>query len=367
MGIGKPFWWVVRQYLPALLILIVTALLSFSCIFVESMSSAIDSVLVLLGSGDVLVTEDFDRGLLSEGSIVFETESADAIAASDDKVVLLSLKGVDEDYFYAERAGRLKVKGVENTTGLKGIMLSEIEMAELGVHLGDKVSLMLYDGKRGRARPVILFVEGSYSSGYREFDASLAYTSKDVAESGVSYEIVTDEDANTLEARLRSEGYNAYSYRNLYPSLYDNLTLSVRLLSFIVVGIASLSGFFALSVSAECIERDRRDIAGLFVVGFSPDDIVKGYRLISFGLVAVSSVLGTAIGIASSYLLSPLLSSLDPVKHPALQNYILDFSVTVPPEKLALMVLALLFTSYASLLVALKRSIFSDLHGALVS
>ena len=45
----------------------------------------------------------------------------------------------------------------------------------------------------------------------------------------------------------------------------------------IVVLVGILAGFFAISISSEYIERDRRDIAGILLLGIKRDDVVKTF------------------------------------------------------------------------------------------
>lgn len=359
--------WIVRSYLPSLLILFITTALVFALIFVSSISAATDEALQLLGYGSVMVQSEVPSELLPSDAQVFTSSSSSALASSESDVALLSLKGVEEGYFTAEKAEFLRLSRVENDTSLRNIILSSLTASALGVSPGDRLTVLIYDEELGRARPVYLFVSGTYSSGYSEFDSALAFTDSSVTSGTTVYEILTAEDPDRLVATLRESGYNARSYREIYPALWQNINLSVALLDVIVVFVALLAGFFAISISAEYIDRDSRDIASMMISGCSSADIVTCYRRITLYVTLIASVLGSLLGIGLSYALMPLISSLDPAKYPALQNYVLSFKVLLPLPLILILLLALLLSAYVSLRLSLKRYVSSSLSRALIS
>lgn len=366
-GLGQSLHWCLRSYLPSLLIFFITLALAFALVFVYSVSDATEEVLRYLGSGDVAVYEEVPQSYLPSDAKLYKVASSGGVAYSADNTALLGIRSVSSDYFFEERRERMKLELADNTTTLGGIIISRETADELGVTLLDRIAVMMYEEENGRARPYYLLVEGLYSSGYSEFDSVQAYTTSALSSSSVSYEIFTEADASELALKLRSAGYAAQSSRELYSSIWSNIELSVSLLSVIVIFVAVLAGFFAISISAVYIERDSRDIASLMLVGFSKSDIVCCYRRITITAVAVSALLGMAAGVLLSYGTAPLLSSLDTVKYPALGNYVLSFSVHVPLVMLICLYLSLLLASYISLKVTLSRYVFSSLKEALVS
>lgn len=367
IGAGQRAGWIIRSYLPSLLILFITMALVFALIFVSSISAATDEALQLLGYGSVLVQSEVEPSLLPSDAEVFTSRSASALASSEEDVALLSLKGVDEGYFTEEKSRFLRLSLIENDTTLKSIILSSLTASSLGVAPGDRLTLLIYDEELGRARPVYLFVSGTYSSGYAEFDSALAYTDSSVTSGPVVYEILTKSDPDALASELRSAGYNARSYREIYPALWQNINLSVALLDVIVVFVALLAGFFAISISAEYIDRDSRDIASMMISGCSSADIVTCYRRITLYVTLISSLIGALLGIVLSYVVMPIISSLDPSRYPALQNYVLSFKVTLPLPLIILLLAALLLSAYVSLRISLRRYVSASLSRALVS
>lgn len=366
-GAGQSASWCLRSYLPAMLIFFITLALAFALVFVYSVSDATEDVLRYLGSGDVTAYTRIPSAELPPDARVYTVSTSGGVAYSADGTALLSIKSVEPDYFFDERRERMDLELVENTTTLGGVIISRQIASELGVSLADRIAVMMYEEEYSRARPFYLFVEGIYSSGYAEFDSIQAYTTSALSSAGESYEIFSSADSEELALELRSKGYSVRSSRELYSSIWGNIELSVSLLSVIVVFVAVLAGFFAISISAVYIERDSRDIASLMLVGFSRSSIVSCYRRITIAAVAISAALGMIAGVLLSYLTAPILSSLDTVKYPALGNYVLSFSVHVPSAMLLCLYAALILASYISLKITLSRYIFSSLKEALVS
>jgi len=366
-GRGQSFTWLMKSYLPSLLIFFITLTLSFALIFVSSMSKAIDRTLQLLGSGTAVSYSPVELSQLPPASSVSKVETTGALAYSQSQNTLVNVKGVDSAYFTSEKEDILKMRRCENDTSLRGVILSELIASKLEVTLGDRVAMLLYDKSLDRTRPVYLFIEGIYSSGYNEFDEALVFTDIEVVDGITSYEILSSLPEEELLDALADEGISAIGYKNLYHSIYENIRLSVSLLNLIVVFVALLAGFFALSVSIEYVQRDKKDIAGMLLIGFSREDVVKSYIRITMSAVVTSVVLALLGGIGLSYLIQPVLSSLDVVAFPALQNYVISFEVSIPFGMLILLLSATCLTSYLSLHLSLRKYVFSSLKEALVS
>ena len=362
IGKGQKISWCLKSYLSCLLVLLVSASLAFTLVFVSSMTKAIDSTLQSLGSGSIAVYDTLPDVEI-EGSVK-KTERAGGLLYSKDKSQIVYIKGTEEDYFTPDISSFIKLESVENNTGLKGIRISRIMASRLGAHLGDKLTVMLYDTALGRVRPVLVFLEGTYSSGYNEFDSNLAYTSIDVTDGQIVYEIRCEDVDKTL-SKLLLEGADAVSYKSLYRSIYNNLATSKDLLLVITILVAFLAGFFSISVSYEYIERDRRDIGGLLMLGFEKRSIIASYRYITLISVGISALVGEVVGILLSFFVSPILSNLDITRYPVLQNYVLSFEIVIPFKTLSLLFIALILSSYLSLRFALTRRVFSSLSSAL--
>ena len=111
-GSGQSVLWIVRSYLPSLLIVFITAILTFALIFVSSMSEALEDTLVNLGSGNITVYSDVDPSLLREGERAFSVETCSAVVAGEDGTALVQVKGVDEGYFFSEKRDVMNLQTV---------------------------------------------------------------------------------------------------------------------------------------------------------------------------------------------------------------------------------------------------------------
>ena len=142
IGKGQKISWCLKSYLSCLLVLLVSAALAFTLVFVSSMTKAIDSTLQSLGSGSIAVYDTLPDVEI-EGSVK-KTERAGGLLYSKDKSQIVYIKGTEEDYFTPDISSFIKLESVENNTGLKGIRISRIMASRLGAHLGDKLTVMLY-------------------------------------------------------------------------------------------------------------------------------------------------------------------------------------------------------------------------------
>ena len=143
--------WIIKSYLPSLLIVFIMVVLVFALIFVSSMSKAIEDTLVYLGSGNITAYSSLEDIVFKEDEKVFEVSSASAMIASSSSTALINLKGVGSDYFFEEKVDKLNLETVENNTTLNSVYLSKTIANSLNVDLGDKVSVLIFDKEAGRA------------------------------------------------------------------------------------------------------------------------------------------------------------------------------------------------------------------------
>ena len=336
-GRGQALSWRVRAMLSTLLLLFISFALAFSIVLIESMAQGLDDVLQLLGGGSVIAYDRPDDGLLESDDHVFRFQTTSALASSGTDSALVTLRGVDDDYFFPRRSRALDLETIDNPTSLEGVTISRMLAEHLAVDAGDRIAMMVYDASIGRVRPVLLFIEGIYSTGYGEYDEVLAFTSTDVVRGEDFWEIVTREDPDELVRKLRSSAIEAYSYR------------------------------FAVSLGAEYVERDRRDIALMMLCGHGDADMAHCYVAITMRRVLAALVCGMLIGIGAACVFIPLLSRLDAWSIPALQSYVTNMDVHVPVTTIVLVAAALALSAYVSLRISLHRGVGVSLYRALVS
>ena len=61
--------WTLSSLLPALLIFLITAVLVFAMVFISSMTTAIDRMIIMLGSSSIVTGEEVDVSSWSGASI----------------------------------------------------------------------------------------------------------------------------------------------------------------------------------------------------------------------------------------------------------------------------------------------------------
>ena len=178
-GRGQSLSWKVRAMLSTLLLLFISLVLSFSIVLIESMAQGLDDVLQLLGGGSVIAYDRPQDGLLSPEDHLSRVQTTSALASSATGSALVTLRGVDDDYFFPRRSRVLDLETIDNPTTLEGVTISRMLARELGVGLGERIAMMVYDASIGRVRPVLLFIEGTYSTGYGEYDGTLIVLASD--------------------------------------------------------------------------------------------------------------------------------------------------------------------------------------------
>ena len=108
-GRNQSLSWIIKSYLPSLLIVFIMVVLVFALIFVSSMSKAIEDTLVYLGSGNITAYSSLEDIVFKEDEKVFEVSSASAMIASSSSTALINLNGVGSDYFFEEKVDKLNL------------------------------------------------------------------------------------------------------------------------------------------------------------------------------------------------------------------------------------------------------------------
>ena len=163
--------YVLSTLTPLVLVLLVTSILVFSLVFISSISSAIDRMIVLLGSSSLVSESRIDKSFLPSGSHIDEVRRGEGILYSENSESLVYMKGVDEDYFNEERRIGLNLS-IGSFEG-NWILLSKNLASALGVAQGEKMTLLLYQDDIGRTRPFLVTVSGVFDSGYAQLDRYL--------------------------------------------------------------------------------------------------------------------------------------------------------------------------------------------------
>ena len=355
-GRGMGVKWTLSSLLPALLIFLITAVLVFAMVFISSMTTAIDRMIIMLGSSSIVTGEEVDVSSWS-GASINKTREGEGVVFTEEGKSIIRLKGVNESYLQGEREEALKI--VRSGEEVKNAIIVSTTLArKLNLELGSSMTMMLYEKEKNRTRPILMTVTGIFDSGYAQLDRYLAYVDFSLLDGEEEWEILLDQK-DDLEKRcqeLDGLGISYKTYREKYSALYLNVRQSVSILYLILAFVALLAAFFSTDIVSVYLSRDRQDIAALRLLGMEEKRIRRIYLSLSLFAVAVSALGGTVLGLLLG-LLSPSLIRIVASYNPGLvEYYISSFSVTVPTMELLLMVLAMVVLSAITLFISLSTS-----------
>ena len=355
-GRGMGVKWTLSSLLPALLIFLITAVLVFAMFFIPSMTTAIDRMIIMLGSSSIVTGEEVDVSSWS-GASINKTREGEGVVFTEEGKSIIRLKGVNESYLQGEREEALKI--VRSGEEVKNAIIVSTTLArKLNLELGSSMTMMLYEKEKNRTRPILMTVTGIFDSGYAQLDRYLAYVDFSLLDGEEEWEILLDQK-DDLEKRcqeLDGLGISYKTYREKYSALYLNVRQSVSILYLILAFVALLAAFFSTDIVSVYLSRDRQDIAALRLLGMEEKRIRRIYLSLSLFAVAVSALGGTVLGLLLG-LLSPSLIRIVASSNPGLvEYYISSFSVTVPTMELLLMVLAMVVLSAITLFISLSTS-----------
>ena len=355
-GRGMGVKWTLSSLLPALLIFLITAVLVFAMVFISSMTTAIDRMIIMLGFSSIVTGEEVDVSSWS-GASINKTREGEGVVFTEEGKSIIRLKGVNESYLQGEREEALKI--VRSGEEVKNAIIVSTTLArKLNLELGSSMTMMLYEKEKNRTRPILMTVTGIFDSGYAQLDRYLAYVDFSLLDGEEEWEILLDQK-DDLEKRcqeLDELGISYKTYREKYSALYLNVRQSVSILYLILAFVALLAAFFSTDIVSVYLSRDRQDIAALRLLGMEEKRIRRIYLSLSLFAVAVSALGGTVLGLLLG-LLSPSLIRIVASSNPGLvEYYISSFSVTVPTMELLLMVLAMVVLSAITLFISLSTS-----------
>ena len=354
-GRGMGVKWTLNSLVPALLIVLITALLVFAMVFISSMTSAIDRMIVMLGSGNIVLYDDYDISGWN-GADKYHVNSSSGVVFSDNGKSLVNIKGIEDGYFYGERGETLKLSTIESTAR-NPIIVSKTLAERMKLDFGDTMTLMVYEEEKNRARPVLVTVTGIFDSGYAQLDRYLCYVDYSLLGGDGEWEVVL-QDNNETDKRaqeLWEKNIWCETYKDKYSSLYLNVQQSVTILYVILVSVALLAAFFSTDIVHVYLSRDWRDIAALSILGMAKERIRRIYLILSLRSVMAASLLGTIIGLVLGSL-SPLLIKAVAISNPGLvEYYISSFSVKVPWSAIILMILAMTLLSLLTLFISIRK------------
>lgn len=346
-----------------ILISLVVMLLVLSQILVESMSQGIVSRYALLGSGNIRTSSGEDvssYGFIEQADDVFV---ASALAYGKENTQIVSLKGVDDNYFSGIRESVISLETTDELSSLDNIYLSKTLSKKLNIKLGEKIAIVSDNGS-SKIYPKLCFVKGIYDSGYKELDQYLIFTDKSLiskiyGDNVYSYkEIILNNSITTDEALsiFNRANISALAWYEIENDLYNNLLISRLTLLIVFIVIALLSGFFVSSIASDLISSSHSNIAIEKLLGLHSNKIILVY-FIAIELITILSIItGLILGIILSYIFPLVLGELSLQSIPSLSWYLLDFNIIIPIKEILMIVLSLLSISIISVLVSLART-----------
>jgi len=246
-----------------------------------------------------------------------------ALVSTDRADAFISIKGIDPalepmvtDLGRSMRSGSLTALGDQSADGRPGILLGKDLAGQLGVEVGDTVTLLTPQGTLSPMgvlpRSRIARVEGIYSLGLLEFDSaygfvSLAFAQRllakdkpDLIQLKVSDIYDAPAIADRLVASLGKE-YMAQDWSDINGPLFsalwlEKMAISITILLIVVVGALNIISSLVLLV----MEKSR-DIAILKTMGTPPARVMRIFMLQGTIIGVVGTAIGGALGLALCY------------------------------------------------------------------
>ena len=289
-----------------------------------------------------------------------------ALVSTDRADAFISIKGIDPalepmvtDLGTSMRSGSLAALDNESSDGRPGILLGKDLAGQLGVEVGDTVTLLTPQGTLSPMgvlpRSRIARVVGIFSLGLLEFDSaygfvSLAFAQRllakdkpDLIQLKVSDIYDAPAIADRVVATLGKE-YVAQDWSDINGSLFsalwlEKMAISITILLIVVVGALNIISSLVLLV----MEKSR-DIAILKTMGTAPGRVMRIFMLQG----TIIGVVGTAIGGVLGLVLCYTFDRYRLIQIPIDVYQISYVPFVVEPLDFTAVILAALFICFAS-------------------
>ena len=237
-----------------------------------------------------------------------------ALVSTDRADAFISLKGIDPepeplvtDLGRSMQSGSLTALGVDSEDGRPGILLGKDLAGQLGVQVGDTVTLLTPQGTLSPMgvlpRSRIARVVGIYSLGLLEFDSaygfvSLAFSQRLMAKDRpdlIQLKVADIYAAPALADRLvegLGGGYVAQDWGDINGPLFSALWLERMAISIAIFLIVIVGALNIISSLVLLVMEKSRDIAILKTMGTSAGRVMRIFMLQG----TIIGVVGTAIG-----------------------------------------------------------------------
>ena len=202
----------------------------------------------------------------------------------------------------------------ELAPGSDKVILGRLLAANLGVDVGDRVSLWLPKIEDGRpsVRPASFEVAAIFEAGVQDHDANLALISLADASGlkglggrpqGLAVRLADPLRAPEVESRLAAElgtGFAYTSWTETHRSLFRAMHIEKTMMTIILMFIVGVAAFNIVTSLMMVVNEKEQDIAILRTCGLEPARVVR----IFFVQGAVIGLLGTLVGIGLGLVLA---------------------------------------------------------------
>lgn len=283
--------------------------------------------------------------LAATATLAYKDKSDNVVMSGIDPVQANKISNID----------KYMVQGkIESILGGKRIVMGAPLAKKLKVKVGDTVQAKFPD-----AVPMRLLVSGLFSFGYKEVDEGVTYISLDTAREFLGEgDVVTSidiklEDAFQAEAsakELRSFGYNAKDWQELFPDIVRTLAFERTQNNITMLLLMIIATFGIASIMNMLVQEKTREIGMLMAMGATPANIQRLFLIES----ALLGFLGALAGCVLGYVVSINLMG---VQIPDNMGQMMDLPIAINPvDFVVFTLLAVLLSTIAGYYPARKAS-----------
>lgn len=261
-----------------------------------------------------------------------------ALAAGNGIRTGATVRAVRKNIFSDVESFSSLFKLVEGSTSLeneRSAVLCEKIAGTLGVHAGDKLSLISISKVGEVMVPKMreFTVEGIVSSGYQELDAlwvfiplPTGYDFLSVKSSQFIFGLVTEDSFSPSLMKIKAavsrnirgmdsdptlEHSRVYTWNELNAAEYENFASTKILLLLIMLLIVLVASVNISSALVMVVMERRREIAILKSMGASEEGIKMSFILVGFASGAGGTLIGIPLGLLAAVNINPLISIME--------------------------------------------------------
>ncbi|MDR2216172.1 MAG: lipoprotein-releasing ABC transporter permease subunit [Nevskiaceae bacterium] len=337
----------------AALIVILSVMNGFEAELRSRLLSLSSPVRVEMAGGDAAALDALRPALADVAGVTAVTHFAElqVLAVRQPEMLPVVLRGVDAQAFDAMRA-LLFDEAVGADVPGEGLVLGDLVAAQLGVNVGDTITLLVPDVREGglpAARLREFTVTGRFEAGLQEHDGTLAYATLATMQalgatqsgsSGLAVDVATVLDAPQIAARIRdalddkgAQGVTVHDWTQDHASYFRAIRIEKTMMALILLLVVAVAAFNIVAMLVMVVSDKRTDIAILRTQGAAPRQVAGAF--ITQGLVIgwTGVAGGVALGVLLARNVSAVLDFLD--RHFGVRIFDADvFYITRVPSEL---------------------------------